>query len=349
MKSWFNGWWTRISRPPEEVRMPDGSSGVQPGRRPVAVASDTSYPNAYRLAQTGGLAIFDPALRNYEAGFREGDPTFASDVDCRRWHDAREELLEHAIRIVADSEWKDRLMLRGSALMKAWFGDEARPPGDIDWVLLVNGWTSTCDETEQMLDDIARRFTAAGRVGEAVVDPCRVARDAIWTYERADGVRLTFSAEVSDLPPLKVQCDFVFGETLWEPPVSLSMPERDGGVIRLLAASPELSLAWKLEWLLTDAYPQGKDLYDAVMLAEQFPLPQHLLKRLVVRVRESCGLTQDMRKDSEAVEGMWSNLKDIDWATFVREYPWVDPDFDAWVERFKAAVPELWIEESWRM
>ena len=36
----------------------------------------------------------------------------------------------------------------------------------------------------------------------------------------------------------------------------------------MLAAPAPLALAWKLLWLATDTYPQGKDLYDAVLLAE---------------------------------------------------------------------------------
>ncbi|MBP6750230.1 MAG: nucleotidyl transferase AbiEii/AbiGii toxin family protein [Xanthomonadaceae bacterium] len=297
----------------------------------------------------GGPAIFDPALRNYSAGYREGDPTFASDEDRRRWQAARTALLEHAMRIVAESRWKEHVMLRGSALLTLFLGDEARSPGDIDWVILTPGWTSTCDETEAMLNDIAQRFTEQGRVGEATVDPEQVARDPIWTYERADGMRLTFIGTIAGLPPLKVQCDFVFGETPWEPPMPMSIPTSDHREIALSAVSPELSLAWKLLWLLTDMYPQGKDLYDAVMLAERYPLPQPLLDRLVAAVCEEKGeYWRGTLSDASFEDVFEKNFVEIEWAPFAVEYPWVDPDLEGWIDRLKQAVPMLWDPEVWR-
>lgn len=385
MKSWFGGWWRRDSKartdampsPPPKASTPSRSadatralpSPAKPretarerlrrlqrqaaerfarAHRPVD-RPDSNYPQAYRLAQMGGPAIFDPALRNYSAGYREGDPTFASDEDRRRWWAARTALLEHAMRVVAESRWKEHLMLRGSALLKLFLGDEARSPGDIDWVVLTPGWTSTCDETEAILSDIARRFTEEGRVGEATVDPEQVARDPIWTYERADGMRLTFIGSIDGLPPLKVQCDFVFGETPWEPPMPLSIPTSDHREIALSAASPELSLAWKLLWLFTDAYPQGKDLYDAVMLAERYPLSQPLLDRMVAAVCEENG--EYWRKglfDGSFDDAFEENFVDIEWLTFAAEYPWVDPDLEGWVDRLKDAMPVLWDPEVWR-
>ncbi|RSO11483.1 nucleotidyl transferase AbiEii/AbiGii toxin family protein, partial [Streptomyces sp. WAC 06725] len=47
---------------------------------------------------------------------------------------------------------------------------------------------------------------------------------------------------------------------------------------RVPAATPALSLAWKILWLVTDRYPEGKDLYDAVLLAESTELPFPLLR-----------------------------------------------------------------------
>ncbi len=386
MKSWFGGWWRRDSKtrtdaapslPPKPPKSSaDGIDATRPlpkqaipqetsrerfrrfqrqvaermahAHRPVD-RPDSNYPHAYRLAQMGGPAIFDPALRNYSAGYREGDPAFASDADRRRWWAARTALLEHAMRVVAESRWKEHAMLRGSALLKLFLGDEARSPGDIDWVVLAPGWTSTCDETEAMLSDIAQRFTEQRRVGEATVGPEQVARDPIWTYERADGMRLTFIGTIAGLPPLKVQCDFVFGETPWEPPMPVSIPTSDHREIALSAASPELSLAWKLLWLLTDAYPQGKDLYDAVMLAERYSLPQPLLDRMVATVCEENG--EYWRKglfDGSFEDAFEENFVDIDWLPFAVEYPWVDPDLEGWVDRLKQAMPMLWAPEVWR-
>lgn len=61
------------------------------------------------------------------------------------------------------------------------------------------------------------------------------------------------------------------------------MPTVDAGPVTVRAASPALSLAWKLFWLETDAYPQGKDLYDAILLAEETTVDWSLVTRLLAR------------------------------------------------------------------
>jgi hypothetical protein len=310
--------------------------------------STAGYPNAFKLPRIGGSEIFDPSLKQYDCAYRESDPVFADDAQRRRWYAARQALLGHVLRTVSASAWRDRLVLRGSALMKLWLDDEARVPGDIDWVVLPTECGAKSEETREMLDAIARATTAAGRVGDAELDPSLVATDEIWTYERADGLRLTFSWKVADLPPGKMQADFVFGETLWEPPSAIALPTMDGDTIPLLAATPELSLAWKLLWILTDEYPQGKDLYDAVMLAERYPLQAELVGCLVAAVREHFGAYWERSFRDAPMEGLFEqDLKRIDWKGFVREYPWVDSDLDAWGDRLKAALPQLWAKATW--
>jgi hypothetical protein len=71
--------------------------------------------------------------------------------------------------------------------------------------------------------------------------------------------------------------EFARDEVLPEVPVWTRIPRMDGGQSVLLAASPALSLRWKLNWLVEDTeragVSRGKDLYDAVLLAELPGLP----------------------------------------------------------------------------
>jgi hypothetical protein len=89
---------------------------------------------------------------------------------------------------------------------------------------------------------------------------------------------MVFVWQAEGLPPGHVQMDFVFGERLWTLPQAVEIPLLSGGSALVQAASQELSLAWKLVWLETDMYPQGKDLYDATLLAQQTPLRLDILK-----------------------------------------------------------------------
>ena len=69
-----------------------------------------------------------------------------------------------------------------------------------------------------------------------------------------------------------IQIDFAYDERLPEPAVLTAIPRTDGAATALWTASPETSLAWKLQWLAADRAAcgagDGKDLYDAVLLAE---------------------------------------------------------------------------------
>ena len=86
----------------------------------------------------------------------------------------------------------------------------------------------------------------------------------------------------------------------------------------LRVASMETSLAWKMLWLHTDGYPQGKDLFDAVLLS------RHV------------GLSAPMRDWlNRAIRADWpgydNNLASFDfdsteWPHFVLEYPTLTMD-----------------------
>jgi hypothetical protein len=108
----------------------------------------------------------------------------------------------------------------------------------------------------------------------------------------------------------------------------VSVAAADGGCVSVRAAGPAQSLAWKLLWLMTDVYPQGKDLYDAVLLAERFRLPHHVLADTLRRGEvappaTAAGLTRD-----------WQ----VDWDNFLVEYPAAGGDAAGWLLRLEAAL-----------
>ena len=86
----------------------------------------------------------------------------------------------------------------------------------------------------------------------------------------------------------EIQIDFAYDETLPEPAVLTAIPRAGGTPTALWTASASLSLAWKLQWLVADQAARGagdgKDLYDAVLLAE------HAGTRLSPRLRRMPGI-----------------------------------------------------------
>jgi len=240
--------------------------------------------------------------------------------------------MRHVLLAIASTPWAEHLVLRGSVTMAAWVGAAAREPGDLDFVVIPHTLTSNSPEATRLLDDIKAAVRATPGAG---LEPNRITETAIWTYERADGRRLAvpFSAPgPADSGPVEghVQVDIVFGERLPLPPEVLTLPGVD---VPVLAAPAALSLAWKLLWLTTDMYPQGKDLYDAALLAEYTCVDQVLVRDLI---RPELG----SEADSFTAESVlaW----DVDWTNFTDEYPTVAGAAEQWALRLAVALDRNW-------
>lgn len=273
--------------------------------------------------------VFDPALKQYGSAVRPTDPAFARPDDAARWQAARRQATDHVLRAAAESAWGDHLVLRGSRLLRAWLGDAAREPGDLDWVTRpvtarpTDGWSARL--LAMLTAEVATRHGPpwVTFLTEAV------ATTDIWTYERAAGRRVVFPWQTPGLPGGSVQVDVVFGEELPDEPVRVPVPAADGGCVTTWAAGPAQSLAWKLLWLDTDMYPQGKDLYDAVLLAEHTRLPRTVLARTFALDNRAV-----MPASAEELVGRWR----VDWDNFLLEYPWVTGTQAEWRGRLVRAL-----------
>ncbi|MDQ0311855.1 hypothetical protein J2S46_006411 [Kitasatospora herbaricolor] len=315
----------------------------------------------------------------------------------------RRAVLDHVLGLIAGAPWSEQLVLRGSAAMLAWAGTAARPPGDLDFVVLpfpgipvdrldpypyldriglLQQWPEAADgaagyeiwtdgEAEHetrglraavppeglrwefgpeegepdprdpgppygdLLDLLRRRPEAAPGV---LLAADRAREEGNWAYAGAGGglpgVRLRIPWQARGLPPGELQLDFAQDERFPEPPVLTAVPRGDGGgpaVVR--TASRALSLAWKLRWLHTDAtadgWPQAKDLYDAVLLAEDgcTALSPRLLRTVLGPARARAGLRPDALRVREA-----------DWAAFRADHPGARGTAEQWRARLGTAL-----------
>ena len=296
-----------------------------------APAGASDYPPTYRpLPASPSIrqrAAFDPALKQYPNAYRAGEPTFLVPATGQQWISARRVVMNQLLTAIAATPWSEHLVLRGSVTMAAWVGSAAREPGDLDFVVTPHTITSDSPDARALLDDIK---AAVRSIQGAGLEPDRIAESAIWTYERADGRRLLIPFSTPGTPDGHVQIDIVFGEPLPLPPEVLVLPGVDEP---LLAASAPLSLAWKLLWLATDMYPQGKDLYDAVLLAEHTTVDLTLVRELM---RPELGSEAD-DFTSETVLS-WG----VDWANFTDEYPGITGTDEQWIKRLALALDRAW-------
>ncbi|MFJ4342377.1 nucleotidyl transferase AbiEii/AbiGii toxin family protein [Streptomyces sp. NPDC088915] len=313
--------------------IPDGpGTGTEP--RADHVRRKNDLPSTL-TAGIGDAAVrhlvFDPALKHFDEAYRPGDGVVEDPGLRARWQTARRAALDLVLAAVAGSRWADSLVLRGSMLMSAWFGEAARDPKDIDFVVVPETWRIEEPRTRALLDGIAEAAERLARESgtELSIPAAGAVSEYIWTYERVPGHRLVLPWTAPGLPGGQVQLDFVFQERLPTPP-------RPTGVagVRLSAADRELSLAWKLVWLSCDMYPQAKDLYDAVLLAESCALPLALLETVLREADEWPG-----RPDEPLNPGMFENaLREVDWTGFDHGHAGTEAERRALGARLTAAL-----------
>ena len=289
----------------------------------------------------GRPRVFDPALAHFSRAFQLGDYVSPSAHERLEWERLRAEVRAHLLEIVANSRWHEHLVLRGSALMQAWFGEQARDPKDLDWVFRPADVGLEDPMCQQCFSELQALVARNPRTQNTEILAEQAAWDDIWTYERAAGRRLIFPFQAASGAGREIQMDIVWNEPLLQEPMLTSMPHRNGAT-EIWAATPELSLAWKLLWLANDMHAQGKDLYDAVLLAERAiaqgaPLEFGLLRAIFD--------TDDWWQKRQLTLAHFDDVQ-TDWQNFQLEYPFITGTGAEWEARLmKALAPTF--DASW--
>ncbi|MEV0033001.1 nucleotidyl transferase AbiEii/AbiGii toxin family protein [Nocardia sp. NPDC050793] len=278
------------------------------------------------------------------------------------WLAGRRAVIDHILAAVAEYEWSHCLALRGSMLMRTWFGDRAREPGDLDFLVLHERLPIGEVLTDELPVDVARRAAARSRApGSTVRIDSKVDSEETWYWSHGafgrgwapgmSGWRIVLSWRGNGHVGT-VQVNFVTDEVICEAPrrtdVSrLGPPEAS---VPLHAFGREISLAWKVLWLAADAHrdgsPRATDLYDAVLLAEQCTLTRELLERAAAAAPpESDVYDYDYDEDAGRIEPSYPTLdsmvhaaNDVDWTEFAIARPHLIDAHDEYVWRFAIAV-----------
>ncbi|MZD08034.1 nucleotidyl transferase AbiEii/AbiGii toxin family protein [Streptomyces sp. SID5785] len=322
--------WTRALTPGAPI---PHTAPTEHRTRPGHAVPRTLLPAPEGLTQP---AVFDPALTQYPNAFRAGDPRFTDEREAHAWFRARRTALDLVLAAVAGTPLGSRLVLRGSVLMATWCGEEAREPGDLDFVA-PEGWAFEGSEATALFPQIAAAAEAESASwpdSPVWIDAAGAVTEDIWTYDRVPGHRLLLPWTAPGTAGGTVQIDVVYDEPLAEPAVRTALtPLGDGPTSTLLTVTPGLSLAWKIVWLISDMHPQGKDLYDAVLLSELGPVDFDVLWAAFV-------LSGDVMLRPG---GRWwldeiHDCADVGWEHFQVEYPHVTCTVDAYHARLAAAL-----------
>lgn len=277
-------------------------------------------------------SAFTPASNHVPRARRPGDPTLSFE-DQKRWITARRRVMTHLVDIAVAGPRMDQLVLRGSLALKSCLGHEAREPGDVDWV--VQPWSLGWDGTEErsFVNAIIADVRGASTIGDIHINQEAIDHSEIWTYDQTPGHRISFPWQCGDLPPSEIGMDFSFDESLHDSVIPGEIMFEKGTGTEVVMASMEESLAWKIRWLIADQYPNGKDLYDAVLLTERtVPSPDLLHSVLAGAELWESECTEDK------LPFAWKDASLLNWDRFLKEYPWVQGTAQQWCDRLFAAM-----------
>ncbi|WP_086786667.1 nucleotidyl transferase AbiEii/AbiGii toxin family protein [Streptomyces caniscabiei] len=207
-------------------------------------------------------------------GFRAGEG--ARSPDDERWRAAHRAVLDHLLRLVAEySPLGEDLVLRGSMVMSAWVGAEAREPADLDWIvplpLLVPVDPAHPYPYVDGLESVQQWPEAADGAG----------RYEIWRFEEfdtgglrpmvpPDGLHWVFEAEPEERPPHLALLDLVRERPVAAPGVVLDVngarPDGIWTYVEYETPGVRLTIPWAAEGL-----PPGEARLD---FARDEPLPE---------------------------------------------------------------------------
>lgn len=191
--------------------------------------------------------------------------------------DVRFRVLRHELLSrVARSSVNRNYVLRGSTVLKHWFGAAAREPQDLDLVALYPHDPERCIAEVLHIGNDPNLRGPTFPVTRANMLP-------MWEYDLFPGIRfhMPSSAEwVRQIP--SVQLDVAFDNDPELPAEEIELQGPEGLFpVRLRAWTREACLASKLCWIandLADSTPDEDDLFDALLLAKSGTIDADLLQ-----------------------------------------------------------------------
>jgi predicted nucleotidyltransferase component of viral defense system len=257
---------------------------------------------------------------------RDGPKNIVASVQARLVQRSRELGVEHQLTLarfggerllyrLSKSEFSDRFILKGAALLLLWLGETIRPTKDID--LLGFGDTSA--------DALKLVFVSLCAV-EAPEDgltflPESIHVEAIREGQEYGGMRVKLMAMLGNVR-IPLQVDVGAGDAVVPPPEVLDYPSLlDLPRARIRAYRPETSIAEKTEAMVSRgvANSRMKDFFDIYGLAETRTFDGDTMRaalaatfasrKTAIPVERPLALTREFGNDPQKV---------VQWTAFVR-------------------------------
>lgn len=277
---------------------------------------------------------------------RSGTKNIVASVQTRLVQRSHELGVEHQLTLaryggerllyrLSKSEYADRFVLKGAALLLIWLGEATRPTKDVD--LLGLGDTSA-----EALEGVFMTLCAVDAPEDGLTfltDTIRV--EAIRRDQEHGGMRVTLLAMLGKIR-IPLQIDVGAGDAVVPPPALLDYPGLlDLPRARLRAYRPETSIAEKTEAMvhLGLANSRMKDFFDIHRLAETWTFDGDTMRLAIAATFAGRALELPTRRPL-ALTSEFASQKATQWRAFVRRTR--RPDLDDFPTIIAAIDRFLW-------
>ena len=220
--------------------------------------------------------------------------------------------MERFLYRLSQSEHREKFILKGALMLRAWRAPEFRPTKDIDMLGITSNDESRI--VQQIREIIAVDVEPDGlRFDAESMESERITEDADYV-----GVRVTFLCYLGSAK-INMQVEVGFGDIVHPGPEELYLPTMlDYPQPRLLGYSRESVIAEKFEAMvkLGDLNSRMKDFYDIWLLSRQFEFDTGRLADAIRLTFQKRGT--EIPDDLDAFDRGFADAKQVQWVAFRR-------------------------------
>lgn len=222
--------------------------------------------------------------------------------------------IERFLYRLAQSQYRDRLVLKGALMLLVWKTPITRPTRDID---LLGRISNDLESVRTVVAEICRQAVEDDGL---IFDPATVVTEHIAEDADYQGVRARFQSHLGNAR-IAMQIDFGFSDVITPAPVAINFPAMLGHAeAELIAYSRETAIAEKLEAMVSlgQLNSRMKDFFDLWILAQTQNFEGRVVAEAISRTfarRETEVVTDPVCFTDHFAS---DPAKVVQWAAFVR-------------------------------
>lgn len=225
-------------------------------------------------------------------------------------------MIERFIDRLSQSEYKNRMILKGALMFMVWDLAESRATRDIDFL-------GRTDNSIENVTKIVSNVCEIGERGDGVVFfPESVECEIIQERNEYSGIRARFNGEIASART-RLQIDIGFGDVVYPGPINLGYPTLlNMSSPQILAYTPESLIAEKMHAIIRHGIngTRIKDYFDVWFLSHQFAFQGEMLAEAIDQTFTKRGMSIK-ELNNQIFSGDYENneSKQKQWEAFIEK------------------------------